>query len=555
MIGVMAPTAQRRVIGEFFNLFKTPWEFHRVGADYEVLICSDSHPADNSAPLVLIYGCNEGSFDSKMGVQLRPQSGMSILSFEGDRIPIYRNCSILSGPGRPILRTQDGESAGLEFASMDRVCVRLGFDLFAEVEYLLEQGQPLKHARIPTLDLQIALLRELIVAHSISLLEIPPVPGGYKFIVCLTHDLDHPGIRNHQWDHTIFGFLYRALFGSIVGFFRGQRSLRQVATNWKAAFSLPFVYLGYAKDFWKTIRRYREMEGDAPSTFFLIPQRNDPGRRANGPAPKRRAAQYGMDELGDDIKALFSEGCEVGLHGIDAWRDPVSARAELEAVRALGSGSEVGVRIHWLYFENDSPALLEKAGFSYDSTVGYNETIGFRAGTFQAFKPLDVDRLLELPMHIMDTALFFPAYLNLPAKEASVMINQMVDQAARFGGALTVNWHDRSIAPERLWDRPYIELLEYLKDKGAWFATCAEAVSWFRKRRSAVLEQAKGVPIKVTLASANDGQPALRVRLHHGRATKAGALPTDNRFSEVTLNDSKELDMAWLSPGGVVRVA
>ena len=42
MIGVMAPTAQRHVIREFFNLFKTPWEFHRVGTDYEVLICSDS---------------------------------------------------------------------------------------------------------------------------------------------------------------------------------------------------------------------------------------------------------------------------------------------------------------------------------------------------------------------------------------------------------------------------------------------------------------------------------------------------------------------------------
>ena len=130
-------------------------------------------------------------------------------------------------------------------------------------------------------------------------------------------------------------------------------------------------------------------------------------------------------------------------------------------------------------------------------------------------------------MHIMDTALFFPAYLNLPPKQARVMMNQMVDQAVRFGGALTINWHDRSIAPERLWDRPYIELLEDLKSKGAWFVTCAEAVSWFRKRRSAVLEQANGVPIKVTLETANDGQPALRVRLHHARAAKADSLPTD----------------------------
>ena len=120
---------------------------------------------------------------------------------------------------------------------------------------------------------------------------------------------------------------------------------------------------------------------------------------------------------------------------------------------------------------------------------------------------------------------------------------------------MTVNWHDRSIAPERLWDQPYIELLEDLKSKGAWFVTCAEAVSWFRKRRSAVLEQAKDVPIKVTLDSANDGQPALRVRLHHGRVANGEPLPKDKGFSEVTFNSSKELDMAWLSPVGMVRVA
>ena len=54
--------------------------------------------------------------------------------------------------------------------------MRVGFDLFAEVEDLLRRGQPAKHAQIPTLDLQIALLRDLIVSHSIPLSEIPPFP-------------------------------------------------------------------------------------------------------------------------------------------------------------------------------------------------------------------------------------------------------------------------------------------------------------------------------------------------------------------------------------------
>ena len=108
--------------------------------------------------------------------------------------------------------------------------------------------------------------------------------------------------------------------------------------------------------------------------------------------------------------------------------------------------------MHWLYFDEEAPARLDRAGFSYDSTVGYNETIGFRAGTAQAFKPFQAERMLELPLHIMDTALFYPSYMNLSSKQAEKAIDPLIENVARFGGALTINWHDRSLAPERLWD-------------------------------------------------------------------------------------------------------
>ena len=62
--------------------------------------------------------------------------------------------------------------------------------------------------------------------------------------------------------------------------------------------------------------------------------------------------------------------------------------------------------MHWLYFDSQAPLALEKAGFSYDSTLGYNETIGYRSGTTQVFKHPNTDHLMELPLHIMDTALF-----------------------------------------------------------------------------------------------------------------------------------------------------
>ena len=93
--------------------------------------------------------------------------------------------------------------------------MRIGYDLFSEIRTLLTQGQPPANADMPALELHIAFLRDLIIGHGIRLIEVPPVPDGHSFIACLTHDVDHPSIRQHKWDHTIFGFLYRAVFGSL----------------------------------------------------------------------------------------------------------------------------------------------------------------------------------------------------------------------------------------------------------------------------------------------------------------------------------------------------
>src|SRR6185369_8504752 len=132
---------------------------------------------------------------------------------------------------------------------------------------------------------------------------------------------------------------------------------------------------------------------------------------------------------------------------------------EREAVAAASEHAVAGVRMHWLFFDDESPARLENAGYAYDSTYGYNDTVGFRAGTLQVFKPLAARTLLELPLHVMDTALFYPTHLDLAPEAAKHTVAALIDEAERQGGVLTVNWHDRSIAPERLWDDFYLDLL------------------------------------------------------------------------------------------------
>ena len=180
---------------------------------------------------------------------------------------------------------------------------------------------------------------------------------------------------------------------------------------------------------------------------------------------------------------------------------PLPVATKKKSFPSSRASAESGVRMHWLYFGEQSHAELEKAGFAYDSTVGYNNAVGYRAGTTQVFKPLTVTKLLELPMHVMDTALFYPSYLNLSPKQAEEKIRPLIADAVHFGGALTVNWHDRSLAPERLWDGTYRWLLAEFKTQGAWFATAAQAVAWFQKRRAATFELRRR-PVQIKIKSA-----------------------------------------------------
>ena len=535
MIAVLAEEKIHPVVREFFELFKTPWEFYRSDSRCSVLMCATGEIPDTSAKVVFVYGSQENSFDRAHGLRIGSRRAGTTISHEAGQIPIYGNClSFGASAGSAVSHEPGGEPAVVTVAAGEQVIIRIGFDVFHEIKHLLTRGQPAAHAGIPTLELHIALLRSLILGQSVPLIEIPPVPEGYNFIACLTHDMDHIGIRNHRFDHTMFGFLSRATIGSVLDLFRGRKTVRQAVTNWIAVSKLPLVHLGVVEDFWSQADRYLEIEKGVNSTFFVIPKKGEPGVDGQGNSPRRRAASYDAVDHLELLKELQSAGDEIGLHGIDAWRDSAAGREEQEVICRLTGAANIGVRMHWLFFNEQSPALLEAAGFSYDSTVGYNQTIGYRAGTAQVFKPMTTETLLELPMHVMDTALFYPNYLNLGPAQAQEALMPLVANAVRLGGALTVNWHDRSVAPERLWDTTYARLLEQLREGGACFLTAGRAVSWFRKRRAAAFER-DGDSVKVRISIQGEtGLPGLRVRRHDAAGT----------ISETLLSDGGEIRLA-----------
>lgn len=531
MIGVICNPREEPVVREFFQLFKTPWAVFDPSGSYEAVLVSGGAPPPDEldAGLVIFFG-GEGETQTRGDGGGSARQSHATLTARGTELPIFCGATAVANRGDVL-----GHRAA-DLTPLVRVCdeggqrlIWCGYDLFAEVEFLLGRGQPVEHARTPTLDLHIELLRRWMVDAGIEFLELYPTPPDCGLLASLTHDIDFMGVRRHTSDKTLLGFLYRATVGSLIDIVRGRGSVRRLVRNLGAVLSLPLVHIGRVDDFWLPFERYAKADSPWRSTFFIVPFKGRPGRAPNGGVATGRAVPYGAPEVAPELRELAAQGHEIAVHGIDAWWQSDSGKEELAVLRSAGGNDVVGVRMHWLYFDPSSAGKLESAGFEYDATVGYNETVGFRAGTAQVFAPLGTERILELPLVVQDTSLLYPSRMHCTEHQALEVAQAVVDTVHASGGVATISWHERSLSPERLWDRVYDGVLAHLCRRGASVRPARDVVAWFRARRSVDLEGAHLAPPSIAqIAATADGDldDSLRVRIHHATVERpATTLP------------------------------
>lgn len=521
MIGVVASEHERPWITELFELFKTPWEPFVQGRRYDAVLSTADVPAD-SVPVTIVYGATERAVDRTAAAPVSVQNG-GTLDHDKASVVVYGSRAAFGNDRLACRwRWRDGQPGHYRVQTDSGVVHRVGYDLCREIRHLLVHGQPLEHAGEPTLERHIRLLRACLDAEGVPYLEVPPRPAGFEFICCLTHDIDFFGLRRHTADRTLLGFAARGTAGSVLDVWRGRRPVDEALGNIAAVLRAPFVLLGLARDPWQPFADYLHADGHRPSTFFLVPFARTPGVSPDGTVVGTRAVAYGARDIRDEVTSIDSK-TELAVHGIDAWRDVSAGRRERDELSAVTGRSEHGVRMHWLYFSESAPRALEDAGFAYDSTCGYNDAVGYRAGTMQAFLLPGTRALLELPLTIMDTALFYPDRMGLSRSEALQRCQAILADARRFGGAVVVNWHDRSLAPERQWQRAYCALLDELDVAKPWFATARAAVDWFQWRRSIRFAWREDGTITVDGDRLPQGMPGARVVVHNGRGNESAS--------------------------------
>jgi peptidoglycan/xylan/chitin deacetylase (PgdA/CDA1 family) len=526
-IGVAVKAGEEDAVKEFFELFKVPWEFYNKDRKYAVVISTCDDPGEIEAKLLLLYNSERSKFDLENKIDVCPlKKGRIALQYKESRLPIYGKGSIFGATSGAVIRLTEvsGQAMAIEITGNGKKIIRIGFDIFQEVRFLLTCGQPVEFSQIPTLDLHISALREWVLEAGMPLLEILPVPAGYNFACCLTHDIDFAGVRRHGLDRTIFGFIYRAIFCSLLNVFKGAVQWKKLRKNFNAVFTLPAVYMGLAEDFWMGFDRYVKIEKPFCSTFFIIPFKNYAGIARASKRHARRASRYDISDIKDEINSLMKHGCEIGVHGIDAWLCTNKASEEFKRVYDATGIPELGIRMHWLYFNDQSYNVLEKAGYLYDSSCGYNEAIGYKSGTMQVFRPLGLKKLLELPLHVQDTALFSSGRMGLSEERAWPLVDDLLKNAGQYGGALTINWHDRSLSPERLWGDFYLKIIESLKRSRPWVSTASRVVRWFDNRRSISFKEVVFLQDKIRLCIEGkhcDDLPDFVVRIHEPKTARS----------------------------------
>jgi len=529
MIGVISRPDQKSFVEEFFELFKTPWEWYMPGEKYETVIMTDDFQPYPDSKLLIYADPGENILDRKFRIGLNRSEDEAVLEENGVRFPVYTGLACFHSGHHALIRNVLNQNCGILIDTEDQRIVRLGYNLFDEIRHLLTTGQKPEHAHFPTLDIHIHLLKKWIAGTGIPLIEIPPVPYGYRFIVSVSHDVDFLGIKDHFMDGTMWGFILRGLFPVHGRNSAMNTSYKNRLKNIKAVFSLPFVYSGLMKDFWNDFERYLEIEQDLNATYFFIPFRNRPGKVNGKHAPRSRAARYDLDDHASLISRLKSRGNEIGLHGIDAWENEEAALEETEKIKSATGCNRLGIRMHWLYQNEKTPPVLEKVGIIYDSSVGYNDAVGFRAGTSQVFGMTGGENILELPLLVMDTALFNRNRMGLQPEKGMRVITELTDKVAFYGGAFTINWHTRSLSPERNWDDFYKSLIDLLRKQNVWFACARDVVDWYTMRRKAVFRKISFKKGSVELAvdiSGNHDLPRLQIR-HYRPGERTTEVPVE----------------------------
>lgn len=164
--------------------------------------------------------------------------------------------------------------------------------------------------------------------------------------------------------------------------------------------------------------------------------------------------------LQNKLKSMIDNGFKIGLHGsYNSATDSKLLELEKDKLDRALEIKTTKTRQHWLNFsETHTPKMHEKL-FKEDSTIGWNDRPGFRAGICSPFSPYNHKEekpfnYIIIPQILMDSHIFD---YNFATKIAITMFQLALNvPSSKF----SVSWHPRTCSNDYNWQNEYETLLK-----------------------------------------------------------------------------------------------
>jgi hypothetical protein len=267
--------------------------------------------------------------------------------------------------------------------------------------------------------------------------------------VCLSHDIDRV-VKSHQY---ITRSLRSLISGDWRGVYKQIKSLSDKHPYWG------FDHLVEIED-----------SLNVRSTIFFL---NESIRLKPWDLSTYQLAlgRYSIksEKITDLIKYLDRNGWEIGVHGsYNSFNNINLLKYEKNSLEQILGHQVRGIRQHYLNLNDMTWALQSEAGFSYDSSFGYTDNIGFKDNRIAPFHPFS-DGFVVFPLTIMDMC-----FVNYPDKWSA--FERIASECEENGAVLVVNFHQHVFHEPDFpgWGDDYIGIIQRCKARNAEFKTMGQ---------------------------------------------------------------------------------
>lgn len=290
---------------------------------------------------------------------------------------------------------------------------------------------------IPIVNKYILFLKD-VIKRKIIINPIDLWPNGKKCAIGLSHDVDHP-----------------EKYAILKNYFQ-IKNMRNIKNHLILSKNYIFDLLTYIRDqnrerYWNF---YEIMEGESKygftSTFFF--------------ASNNAFSKYGslldvtynikQKKYQDLFKTIMKNGFEIGLHAsYNAYLSNEYLLKEKKRLEACAEVTVSGLRHHYWHLGKNvtnTLAMHEKCGFKYDSSIAFNDYLGFKRNVAYPYYPWDQGEqreinCLQLPVFCMDGNLF---YTPIQVNDAVEIVLKYIHIIKQHRGIGVIDWHVRTSYPK-----------------------------------------------------------------------------------------------------------